>query len=211
MPSLKSREIIKFMAAFSGIMVIADYFLVLPASLSSLAKNVVTWGLITANFAFVLGLVNMARLHARNILKRVPGQWYFSAVLLVALIVMMGIGIVLGQADPNYSWLFQNGLLPLEGTMYASLGFFIASGAFRAFKARGVDATILIGAAIVVMLTNAPVGEIIWSGFPIIGNWVMRVPVTAGMRGIIIGVAVGSLVYALRVITGKEARYAGVE
>lgn len=211
MPSLKSREIVKFIAAFSGIMVVTDYFLALPPSLKSVSDSVVTWGLITANIAFALGLVNMARLHTRNILKRAPGQWYFSAVLLVALIVMMGIGIVLGQADSNYSWLFRNALQPLEATMYASLGFFIASGAFRAFKARGVDATILIGAAIVVMLTNAPVGETIWSGFPIIGNWIMRVPVTAGMRGIIIGVAVGSLVYALRIMTGKEARYAGVE
>lgn len=76
---------------------------------------------------------------------------------------------------------------------------------------RGIDSTILIGAAIVVMLTNAPIGEAIWSGFPVIGKWINDVPVTAGMRAIIIGVAVGSLVYSLRVLIGRETRYAGVE
>jgi len=211
MSALRSREIVIVIAAFAGFMAIADYFLVLPSSLSSLAKDVVTWSLITANFAFALGLVNMIRLHTNYVLKRKPGQWHVSLLLLFLLILMIVVGITLEQKHPIYQWIFINTLLPLDGTMYATLGFFIASGAFRSFKARGIDSTILIGAAIVVMLTNAPIGEAIWSGFPVIGKWINDVPVTAGMRAIIIGVAVGSLVYSLRVLIGRETRYAGVE
>ena len=209
--TFRKKEIIVLIGAFAGFMIIGDYFLTLPAPLSSLANDIVTWGLITANFAFILGLINMAKNHIRIVQKKTPGRWPFSIVLLAVLVIMIGVGITLGQNNEIYSWLFMNGLLPLDATMYSVLGFFIASGAFRAFRARNVDSAMLIIAAIAVMLTNAPVGEAIWSGFPVVGKWIMRVPVTAGMRAIIIGVGVGSLVYAFRVLIGRETRYAGVE
>jgi hypothetical protein len=208
--ALKRKEIIILIGAFAGFIVLADYFLTLPTILSDLSNDIITWGLITANFAFILGLINLSRSHIITIQKRTPGRWTYSAVLMTVLILMIGVGILLGQDNEIYSWLFTNGLLPLDATMYSILGFFIASGAFRAFRVRNLDSGLLIGAAIAVMLTNAPVGEEIWSGFPMIGKWIMRVPVTAGMRAIIIGVGVGSLTYAIRVLIGRETRYAGV-
>jgi hypothetical protein len=207
---LRRKEIIILIGAFAGFMVIGDYFLTLPTILSDLSKDIVTWGLITANFAFILGLVNLSRSHIINIQKRTSGSWAYSVVLMAVLILMIMVGIFLGQDNEIYSWLFTNGLLPLDATMYSILGYFIASGAFRAFRARNLDSGLLIGAAIVVMLTNAPIGVQVWSGFPVIGKWIMRVPVTAGMRAIIIGVGVGSLTYAIRVLIGRETRYAGV-
>lgn len=209
MSVLKRREIIMLFAAFAGFVIIADYFFVLPSGFTDLSENIVLWGVITSSFAVVLGLVNVIRIHLRNISKREPGKWYFSLLLLVMLVTMIGVGIILGQSHTLYQWLFRNIKVPLDATMYSILGFYIASSAYRALRVRGVDSTIFIGAAIVIMLTNAPIGEAIWKGFPIMGKWIMEVPVMAGMRSIILGVAVGSLVYALRVLVGIETRYAG--
>ena len=211
MSILRRKEIVVIITSFCGLLVMFDYFLTLPQSLSSLATAITTWGLIIGNFAFALGLINITRVHYTTINKRTPGRWIYSVVLLLSLATMVLVGIILGQNHPIYSWLFTNALLPLDATMYSILGFFIVSAAFRSFKAKNLESTILILSALMVMLTNAPIGEAIWPGFPVIGKWIMTVPVTAGMRSIIIGVAVGSLVYALKVITGKETRYVGAD
>ena len=52
--------------------------------------------------------------------------------------------------------------------------------------------------AIAVMLKNAPIGAIIWQGFPGLGTWILDVPSTAVNRAILIGVGLGAIIYGVR-------------
>jgi hypothetical protein len=58
-----------------------------------------------------------------------------------------------------FDWVFQNMFVPLDATMFSLLAFYIASAAFRAFRARSFEATALLIAGCIVMIGRVPLGE----------------------------------------------------
>lgn len=107
------------------------------------------------------------------------------------------------------TWMFNHILVPMQATMFSLLAFFIASAAYRAFRARTPEATVLLVTAIVMMLGRVPIGEMIWSKFPEFTEWILTTPNMVMMRGIIIGVGLGMIATALRIIFGIERTYMG--
>lgn len=103
----------------------------------------------------------------------------------------------------------------LGSTMFSILAFFVASAAYRAFKARTLEATLLLLSAFIVMLGRVTFGEMIadLTGFnvPVITDWLMNYPNTAGQKAIMIGIALGLIATSLRVILGIEKSYLGRE
>ena len=98
---------------------------------------------------------------------------------------------------------------PMGATMFSLLAFFVASAAYRAFKARTKEATLLLTAAFLVMIGWVSVGEAIWPRFSDIASWIMQVPQTAGQRAIQIGAALGLVSSSLRILLGLEQSYLG--
>jgi len=113
------------------------------------------------------------------------------------------------------NWVFKYMYSPLQATMFSLLAFFIASAAFRAFRMRTVEAGVLLTAGVLVMFGRVPLGQFDWGitetyfGFDTIMNWIMNVPMTAAMRGILMGAAMGVIVMGLKVILGIERSYMG--
>jgi hypothetical protein len=175
------------------------------------------WGLILAAGAYILGLTNLIQVNVPKVLRRDP-DWGYKAVMLVALFATLIIGFAGGQGRHDkgslYAWLFEFVFTPLNATMFGLLAFYIASAAFRAFRARNVEATVLLVAACIVMLARVPMGE----GLPIVGdhlpefmNWIMDVPNIAARRAIFIGAALGAVATGLRVILGLERSHLGAD
>ncbi|RMH44620.1 MAG: PEGA domain-containing protein [Deltaproteobacteria bacterium] len=123
------------------------------------------------------------------------------------------LGMLWGATSPGtgrvYTWLYDYVFFPCNATMFSLLAFFIASAAFRAFRARSLEAGLLLGAAVLVMLGFVPIGGAIWSGFPEIAEWIMDVLNTTGRRAIIMGAALGAVATGLRVILGIERSHLG--
>ncbi len=185
---------------------------------------------IIAGFALLLGVVNVMRSNIRKIEQRKQG-WPFAVSLLTGLLVMGAFGILsaIGTgpfqgilnapdgSDTPFYWMTRNLFNPLQAAMFSLLAFYIASAAFRAFRVRNVEATILLVAAFLVMLGRTPLGEYVFSWapggtrwLPTITDWIMTVPNTAAQRGIIIGAALGAAALSLRVILGIERSYLGI-
>jgi hypothetical protein len=192
----------------AGILFLLDYFIKIPYLSEHVVGEFEGWAIVVAAFALVLGAANLIRIHLQKIIKR-KDEWYNSLILLVAMVVMSLSAIIWTQQNVIYSYLFDNVFVHLNGTMFALLAFYIASAAYRAFRIRTKEATVLLLAAIIVMLGRAPVGAMIWDQFPSYSAWLQGVFTSAGYRGIMIGASLGAMVTALRIIFGIDRSYFG--
>lgn len=113
------------------------------------------------------------------------------------------------EDGPGLKWLFRNVVVPLDATMFALLAFFMASAAYRTFRARTPEATVLLLVAVIVMLGRVPIGELFYKHMPQVSEWFMMYPTVAAKRGILFGVALGSIATSLRIILGIERSHLG--
>lgn len=172
------------------------------------SQTLQTWYLGVIAFFVFIGIFNLARINILKIQHK-RKDWQYSIILLVFLTAMMLAGFIGGTDGRAFLYLFENFQIPLSATMFSLLAFFVASAAFRAFRARNPEATLLLVAAVLVMIGRVPIGYWIWQGFPDLVEWIMNVPNTAAKRGIIFGIDLGLISMALRVILGIERSYMG--
>jgi len=186
---------------------VTDYYLKVPV-INTVAANFTVAILVMSAIAVGIGIISLTRIHVRRIVKKRPHSLE-SAIMLITLAIFILVGAVLGSGDPSYIYMFQNIIVPLDSAMFSLAGFFMASAAYRAFRVRSREAMILLVAAVIVMLGQAPIGEAFWSGFPILSQWILDVPNTGGVRALIMGIAIGMLSLTIRMLMGHEKGYLG--
>ncbi len=184
-----------------------DYFFTLPI-IPDIASIIRTWALVISSMALGIGIVNLVKRHGGRIYTRKDGEWMFSAVTLITFLFVFFAGI-LAKNTELWNWPFVHVYTTLQQTVYASTGFYIVSSAYRAFRARNVDATLLLISGCILMLRNAPIGEVIWGGFPVIGDWLMDVGQLPAYGTFRLIAAFGLIAYGFRVILAKERGFYG--
>lgn len=192
-----------------GVTFIGQYYVPHPAS-EALLQEVSVWSQIIAGFAVVLGVASLLQAHAQKI-KRQDSGWGYSVVMYLSMLSMLGFGLwSAGKAEgTTFGWLYTYTLVPLQATMFSLLAFFIASAAYRAFRARTPQATVLLLAAVLVMLGRVPLGEYLVPGIGLISDWIMNIPNTAAQRAILIGVSLGGIATSIKIICGIERAHLG--
>jgi hypothetical protein len=208
MSQVYKRELVFIVTAVVALVMMVDYFFGIPgiSGAGGISGQLQTWALIIQLMAIGLGAINLVQVHYRNI-SRKTNMMIYSAwfMILFALLMILGLyKLFIGVEPYPYTWIFANVYTSLGATLYAITGFYIFSAAYRAFRARNIDAAILLIAGIFVLLANAPIGEVIWGGFPIIGNWFNNVGQIPGMRTFTVVGALGLLAYGFRALIGKE-------
>jgi hypothetical protein len=228
MQSLK-RWLPVIIAFIMGVFFALQYYVPMRWS-DKLMTGVSNWEIVISIFAMGLGLVSLFHLHATKIRRKVPG-WGYSVVLFIAIFGMMAAGFYCSNNSVKpgttiltiYGWLYQNLIVPLQSTVFAILAFYIASAAFRAFRAKSKEATLLLIAALIVMFARVPMGEYIYNQIPKfqmfgitmpiaigdIAEWIMRVLNTAAQGGISLGICMASIAMSLKIIFGIERAYMG--
>ena len=174
------------------------------------------WLRIVYAFAYFLGLYSLLNLHWSRIRARQAG-WAYSLVVYLSFGMMLafviyndGNGPFMPQAEGGgYQWLFLNVQVACAATIFSLLAFFIASAAYRTFRARTPAAAILLVSAVIVMLGRVPIGAFISDLIPEGMQWLMWVPNMAAKRGILLGVSLGAIATSLRIIFGIERSYLG--
>lgn len=202
---------------FFGVVMIATQFSPHPIS-KSVFDEVVKGALIISPFALVLATVTLIQTHATRISRR-SDHWQYSFIVFAGLITMVVIGVPLGPQHPVFVWIYDNVQVPMDATMFSLLAFFIASAAYRAFRARTTEATLLLVTALIVMLGNVPVGNVIWNELmswtpwenqaSAAREWILDNPNLSARRGIILGVSLGVISQSVRIILGIERSYLG--
>ncbi len=167
------------------------------------------WMMAQMPFVMLLGVLSMVMMQTTKIRRKAP-KWQYSFFALGGLVVTCIAGFGWGtQNGTPFMWMFTNMQMPMSSTMFALLAFYIASAAYKAFRARSPEATVLLIAAIVVMLAQVPLGLNISKHLPDISQWILDVPNNAAKRGIMLGVGLGSVATSLKIILGIERSYLG--
>jgi hypothetical protein len=165
----------------------------------------VEWAVIVAAFAFLLGIFNILRVHGGRIGHRRQG-WPYSLVLLLVMVVawippLLPVGIP-GQETLDRA-VFDYVISPVGASLGALVVFTLALAAFRLLRVRrGAGAVLFLLTVAVVLLGSVPFIGLEWLAG--IRDWIINVPGMAGMRGLLLGVALGTVITALRVLVVSE-------
>jgi hypothetical protein len=233
------RTVPLLITALGGFVLIGAYFI--PYT-QGWGERVAVWFDVLASIALVLGGGNLLVMHLKRVSDRVRGWGYSGIVLLsfaATLVVGLGkIGVNPSPQFPDYAWsgayretgspfwfVYQYAFQPLTATLFALLAFYIASAAFRAFRAKNLEAILLLGTAFLILLGRTFAGVALtswidpanWEGFAYFTGlrienltvYIMSVFNTAGNRAIMIGIALGIVSTSLKVLLGVDRSYLG--
>jgi len=205
---------IAFIMGWLGILL--DY---IPHKASEVLMTSITKGLmVTIAIVAFLGLYSLLNMHWIKI-KRKNAGWGYSLLVFAGFFFMLIFGLY-NQGDLFWKaqveqgmveWIYTYIFTPCQETMFSILAFFIASAAYRTFRAKSMEAGILLVAAVLVMFGVVPISGKIWSGFPEIAQWLLEYPNMAVKRAIFFGIALGVISMSLRIIFGIERSYMGGE
>lgn len=204
-----------------GIVMMIQFFI--PHQFSQDFKNTaLEWLRVIGGFAFIIGLASFITHHYTKIKHKKEG-WVYSPIALGALVVMAVVGLI--GRSPNMNWIpvtvqgqqisvftylfsnfFTHMMIPLGATMFSVLAFYIASAAYRSFRAKSLVSILLLVAAFVIMLAI-----IFYNVLPLgdLGEWLLSVPNMAAKRGILLGASLGGIATSLKIILGIERGYLG--
>lgn len=179
-------------------------FSFLIPQLTGLRAGLLELALVLAAFALVLGYFNLLRVHLRRITAR--QNILYSIVLVVTLLVTFGLWFA-SLLDNNPAFLdealFRLIILPIQSALGALLAFVLAVAGFRALRIRrSVGLFLFLATAIIVVLTQPAVGlgSVL---LPLRENIVD--PITTGsLRGMLLGVAIGSIAVGLRILLYRD-------
>lgn len=202
----------------SGLFMAVQYFI--PSEPAEFVyEYAMDWIIVIGIFAMVLGLWSLTKVNWIKIKRRAPGFGY-NLVTIFGMVFMLVVGFLWGPKVGflpgskslasgtwfmNFFWYIY---LPIQAVMFSLLAFYIASAAYRAFKARTVLATILLVTAIVIMLRLVPLGFISGINQDLV-SWILMVPNMAAKRAVWMGVGLGMVGMALKIVLGIERSYMG--
>ncbi|HET9589880.1 MAG TPA: hypothetical protein VFO91_13935 [Anaerolineales bacterium] len=200
--------ILSAIAAISaGVIVLLGYF-VSTSPVPALRLLLTDWAIMIAGMAVLVGIYNLAAVQMEKVRSRQKGGVY-GALLVLSLIVTFGFGLLLGPQDPLMRLAVEAIILPVEAALMAILAVTLIYASIRLFQRRkDVTSVLFLVAALLFMLAMMP------TPFgPVPGDWFILLVEGAvaegGARGLLIGIALGTLLTGLRVLFGMDRPYGG--
>ena len=196
-------------AISAGLLVLLGYFL--PSNLFvGIRITFVQWTVILAGVAVFVGILNLLSVHLKKIQNKGKGAVY-SLLLIASLLFTLILGMIPSSQDTLLPSIFKAIILPVESSLLAIMAVTLIYAGIRLLRYRNdLMAIIFLITVLVVMLGAAPLPffEIPFIRDPI-RPWIVGILATSGARGILLGVALGTLLTGLRVLIGADRPYGG--
>jgi hypothetical protein len=196
-------------AVLSGIIMLFTY--IFP--MGNLRAFILDLVVIGAAVALLIGVVNLAKVHAEKVRK--GEKPVNSIVLVLALVVTFFITLIEAYTNfypaalPGAQWILTNIQMPVESALMGVLAITLTYTAVRLITLRPNAFSILfVLTLLVTMISNTQI--VLETGLgQTIRNFVAHGLASAGARGILIGVALGTIATGLRVLMGVDRPYGG--
>ncbi|GAB4459964.1 MAG: hypothetical protein OHK0029_23240 [Armatimonadaceae bacterium] len=221
------KPLIALVTFLAGLFFALEFFLPVetegPAKgqnlLTPYLKPVAAWTTVLQGFALGIGVYSLVSVHLRNIARRRPGRG-FSVVLLAAIIGMV-VPAIWKEYNPDprilgwYEIMYDGAFNSLNATMYSVVAFYIVSAAYRAFRIRSREATLILSSAFLIMLGQVTIGQTLTNWIPNeglsasfrvenIANWILTRINAPAVLAIEFGVGIGALATSLRIWLSLE-------
>ncbi len=184
----------------SGLAIVSDFLLQFVA--------------VIAAFAVLIGVLNLlVFVHLSRVFTRQSGMFY-SLISIVSAVLVISVYI----ADRTDRWtgdlkdqeltprLFSVLQITLESALASLILFFLVYAAYRLMHKEFTWSNVLfIGAILIVLLGWLPVGGL--ADLADVREWLLKVPVTSGARGLLIGIGLGTVVIGVRVLLAHDSIY----
>ncbi len=165
---------------------------------------------ITAATTILIGILNLLVVHLRRVGRREKGWGYslllvLSALAVIVLAVLERAGVLKGEPALT-TILFESVQVSIESALAGLVLFALVFGAYR-LMLRGVSwpKLLFVLALLLVLLAALPLSApgLLTSA----RDWLLAVPVSAGARGILLGIALATVVTGVRVLIGLDRSY----
>lgn len=156
----------------------------------------------TVAVTVLIGIINLLVVHLGRLFGRKAGALY-SLVLILSFLLVIGTYIV--QRSTSMI-LLETVQVSVESALAGLLLFALVYGAYRMLRRRVTWAGLLF----VVILLIVLIGALPLPGVSVVkdvSDWLLKVPVSAGARGILLGIALATIVTGVRVLIGQDRSY----
>ncbi len=195
-------------AVIAGVLVLLGYFF--EGVFKNIQSVLVGWAIILAAFALLLGVINLAKVHWMKVSAGGKASIY-SVVLLVSLALTILIASISSPTGAWTLWVFNSFQVPVEISLMAVLAVVLIYAAVRLLNRRPHWSSILFLATVLIVLVGSVplflVGNI--GPLSMLNSWLTQVPAVAGARGLLLGVALGTVATGLRILMGVDRPYGG--
>lgn len=204
-----TRILAAALAIASGLIVLAGYFLPDIDMLDRLRNTLTDWAIIIAGMAVLVGILNLVSVQMEKVRTRQKGGMY-GALLIFSLIVTFGLGLVFGPDHSIMRVVVDAVIVPVEASLLAILAVTLVYASIRLMRRRtDVMSVIFLVAAVLFLIAVMPTP---FGPIPVFGQLILEVTgmiSSGGARGLLIGVALGTLLTGMRVLFGIDRPYGG--
>lgn len=174
--------------------------LLLGGQLSSVANFLLQIAMITVAVTILIGILNLIAVHGGRLLRRRRG-WVYSLFLLVSLFGVIALRVT-GQNETSQT-LLETVQVSVEASLGALVLFALVFGAYRLMRRRVTISGMIFTLVVVIVLIGALPMTLV-APITAVRDWLLAVPVSAGARGLLIGIALATVVTGMRVLTGQD-------
>lgn len=197
-------------AIVSGIIVLLGYFFKLP-ELENLRGSLLNWALVLSGVAGLVAILNLIfSVHWKRVRDKHPLKGT-SLTIIISFGVTFIAGIFLGPSNPGFQKLVTAVQVPIESSLMAILAITLVIASLKILQRHrnwmgfvffvSVILFLVLNSGVLAFTSEIPILRDLLSAFH-------QVPV-AGARGILLGVALGSIVTGIRVLIGSDRPYNG--
>jgi hypothetical protein len=180
--------------------------------LATLNKITLGWASLLAAFTLLYGILNLLYVHINRTLTK---RNIYSGILAISLLSVLGLAYTdsVGLTNQAVNTVFRNIQFPLETALASLLAFFLFFAGFQLMKRqRSIWSFIFMLTAVTMLFVNALLAtdllpENILSILERIQYAIQNVIVLSGVRGLLLGVALGTILLSIRILLGVERPY----